>query len=95
VLIDAGSIPLGNVSAGNGQNGIAVAGPAAKFITFNTFGGLLAFKGAAPNGNDGLLVTSAGGGNLARRMCSRETRITASSWPERHPGSPSTRTSPA
>ena len=31
-----------------------------------TFGGLLAFKGAAPNGNDGLLVTFTGGGNLAR-----------------------------
>ena len=61
-----GVIPLGNVSAGNGRNGITVAGMARKFITFNTFGGLLAFKGAAPNGNDGLLVTSAGGDNLAR-----------------------------
>ncbi len=61
-----GVIPLGNVSAGNGQNGIAVTGTARKFITFNTFGGLLAFKGAAPNGNDGLLVTSTGGDNVAR-----------------------------
>jgi parallel beta-helix repeat protein len=61
-----GVIPLGNVSAGNGANGIAVTGRAHGFITFNTFGGLLAFKGAAPNGNDGLLVTSTGGHNLAR-----------------------------
>jgi parallel beta-helix repeat protein len=61
-----GVIPLGNVSAGNGRNGIAVTGTARKFITFNTFGGLLAFKGAAPNGNDGLFITSTGGDNLAR-----------------------------
>ena len=61
-----GVIPLGNVSAGNGQNGIEVAGTVSGFTTFNTFGGLLAFKGAAPNGNDGLLITSTGGSNLAR-----------------------------
>jgi parallel beta-helix repeat protein len=61
-----GVIPLGNVSAGNGRNGIEVTGKSRKFVTFNTFGGLLAFKGAAPNGNDGLLITSTGGSNLAR-----------------------------
>ena len=61
-----GVIPLGNVSAGNGRNGIEVTGRSRGFVTFNTFGGLLAFKGAAPNGNDGLLVTSTGGNNLAR-----------------------------
>jgi parallel beta-helix repeat protein len=61
-----GVIPLGNVSAGNGANGIAVTGRVHGFVTFNTFGGLLAFKGAAPNRNDGLLVTSTGGDNLAR-----------------------------
>jgi len=61
-----GVIPLGNVSAGNGRNGIEVTGTVHGFITFNTFGGLLAFKGAAPNGNDGLLITSTGGGNLVR-----------------------------
>jgi len=61
-----GVIPLGNVSAGNGANGIEVAGRAHGFVTFNTFGGLLAFKGAAPNGHDGLLITSTGGDNLAR-----------------------------
>ncbi|HEY1429432.1 MAG TPA: right-handed parallel beta-helix repeat-containing protein [Candidatus Tumulicola sp.] len=61
-----GVIPLGNVSAGNTKNGIEVAGTAAGFITFNTFGGLLAFKGAAPNGNDGLLITSTGGDQTVR-----------------------------
>ena len=61
-----GVIPLGNVSSGNGRNGVEVAGRARGFVTFNTFAGLLAFKGAAPNGNDGLLVTSTGGDNLAR-----------------------------
>jgi parallel beta-helix repeat protein len=61
-----GVIPLGNVAAGNGRNGIEVTGRVHGFITFNTFGGLLAFKGAAPNGNDGLLITATGGGNVAR-----------------------------
>jgi parallel beta-helix repeat protein len=61
-----GVIPLGNVSAGNGRNGIEVTGRVRGFITFNTFGGLLAFKGAAPNGNDGLLITSTGGDNTVR-----------------------------
>ncbi len=35
-----GVIPLGNVSAGNGRNGIEVTGTAHGFVTFNTFGGL-------------------------------------------------------
>ncbi len=61
-----GVIPLGNVSAGNGLNGIAVLGKSHGFVTFNTFGGLLAFKGAAPNGLNGLLITSTGGDNLVR-----------------------------
>ena len=61
-----GVIPLGNVSAGNGRNGIEVAGKVSGFTTFNTFGGLLAFKGAAPNGRDGLLITATGGNNLVR-----------------------------
>jgi parallel beta-helix repeat protein len=61
-----GVIPLGNVSAGNGRNGIEVAGRARNFTTFNTFGGLHAFGGAAPNGRDGILITSSGRGNLVR-----------------------------
>jgi hypothetical protein len=61
-----GVIPLGNVSAGNHLNGIEVRDTASGFLTFNTFGGLLAFKGAAANGNDGLLITSVGGNNEAR-----------------------------
>ena len=74
ILVDAtsknthvgGVIPLGNVSAGNGLNGIAVLGKARGFVTFNTFGGLLAFKGKAPNGLNGVLITSTGGDNLVR-----------------------------
>ena len=61
-----GVIPLGNVSAGNGRNGIEVAGRARTFTTFNTFGGLHAFGAAAPNGRDGVLITSSGRGNLVR-----------------------------
>ena len=56
-----GVIPLGNVSAGNGQNGIEVRDTASNLISFNTFGGLFAFGGAAANGNDGMLITSTGG----------------------------------
>ena len=61
-----GVIPLGNVSAGNGQNGIYVTDTVSGFITFNTFGGLFAFQGAAPNGNDGILIDSTGGNNTIR-----------------------------
>lgn len=61
-----GVIPLGNVSAANGANGVAVKGKASGFTTFNTFGGLLAFKGAAPNADNGLLITSTGGDQLVR-----------------------------
>ncbi len=61
-----GVIPLGNVSAGNGANGIEVTGRVRGFVTFNTFGGLYAFGGAAPNGNDGVLITSTGGDNTVR-----------------------------
>jgi hypothetical protein len=61
-----GVIPLGNVSAGNGRNGIEVTGRVSGFTTFNTFGGLVAFGGAAPNGRDGLLITATGGNNLVR-----------------------------
>jgi len=43
-----------------------VLGKSRGFVTFNTFGGLLAFKGAAPNGLNGLLITSTGGNNLVR-----------------------------
>ncbi len=61
-----GVIPLGNVAAGNTKNGIEVTGTVAGFTTFNTFGGLLAFKGAAPNGNDGVLITATGGSQTVR-----------------------------
>jgi parallel beta-helix repeat protein len=61
-----GIIPLGNVSAGNGRDGIRVAGTASGFTTFNTFGGLYAFQGAAPNGGNGITIDSTGLNNLIR-----------------------------
>jgi parallel beta-helix repeat protein len=61
-----GVIPLGNVSGGNALNGIEVKDKVRGFISFNTFGGLFAFAGAAPNGGDGILITSSGGNNLLR-----------------------------
>ena len=39
-----GPIPLGNVDAANGQNGIVVQDTASYFTTYNTFAGLAAFS---------------------------------------------------
>lgn len=61
-----GVIPLGNVSAANHLDGINVSGTVSGFTTFNTFGGLFAFKGAAPNGRNGITITATGGNNLVR-----------------------------
>jgi trimeric autotransporter adhesin len=61
-----GVIPLGNVISGNIRNGIEVSGKASGFVSFNTFAGTYAFGDAAPNGRDGILVTSTGGDNLIR-----------------------------
>ncbi|MDD5200327.1 MAG: right-handed parallel beta-helix repeat-containing protein [Terrimicrobiaceae bacterium] len=61
-----GVIPLGNVISGNARNGIAVRGTASGFISFNTFGGGFAFGLAAPNGRNGILITSTGGNNTVR-----------------------------
>ena len=61
-----GVIPLGNVNAGNDGNGIAVTDKAKQFITFNTFAGLTAFGGIAPNKKSGILISSSGGKNEVR-----------------------------
>jgi hypothetical protein len=55
-----GPIPLGNVCSGNKLNRIYVTDNASSFTTYNTFGGLYAFVGAAPNGHNGLLIDSSG-----------------------------------
>ncbi len=61
-----GVIPLGNVVSGNDRNGIEVRDTASGFTSFNTFDGIFAFAGAAPNRLDGTLITSSGGNNLIR-----------------------------
>ncbi len=61
-----GVIPLGNVISGNNHNGIEVSDSASGVTSFNTFAGIYAFGGAAPNKGDGILVTSNGGNNLIR-----------------------------
>jgi parallel beta-helix repeat protein len=63
-----GPIPLGNVDAANGQNGIVVSNTASFFTSYNTFCGLAAFSDNPTfgNGADGMLLTSTGGNILIR-----------------------------
>jgi hypothetical protein len=61
-----GVLPLGNVISGNNGNGVEVRDAATGFVSFNTFAGLFAFSGVAPNRLDGILITSSGGNNLIR-----------------------------
>lgn len=62
-----GVIPLGNIVAANGRNGVEIAGTASGTVVFNTFCGLPAFVDTAVgNALDGILVTSTGGNNLLR-----------------------------
>jgi len=62
-----GVIPLGNIVAANGANGVEIAGTASGTVVFNTFCGLPAFVDAAVgNAGDGILITSTGGNNLLR-----------------------------
>ncbi len=61
-----GPIPLGNVNSGNNRYGIEVAGKASGFVAFNSFVGMVAFGGAAPNRLDGVRITSTGGNNVIR-----------------------------
>ncbi|MEO6810234.1 MAG: right-handed parallel beta-helix repeat-containing protein, partial [Isosphaeraceae bacterium] len=61
-----GVIPLGNVISGNNRNGTEVRDTASGVTSFNTFAGIFAFAGAAPNRRNGFLFTSSGGNNLVR-----------------------------
>jgi trimeric autotransporter adhesin len=62
-----GIIPLGNVISGDAFNGILVRDQASGFVSFNTFTGVPAFQNfPAPNGLDGILITSTGGNNTIR-----------------------------
>lgn len=57
------NIPLGDVVAANGLNGIEVAGSASRTIIANAFAGVAAFHPTAQVGNhlDGILITTTGG----------------------------------
>jgi len=57
-------IPLGSVISGNLKNGIEVCDTSSGFTSFNSFVGGLAFGSAAPNGQDGIKISSSGGNNL-------------------------------
>src|SRR5262249_22368862 len=62
------NIPLGNVTAANGRNGVEVADSASRTLLMNTVGGIAALNPSAQVGNhgNGLLVTSDGGNNFFR-----------------------------
>lgn len=64
--IVGGPIPLGNVNSGNNRYGIEVAGRASGFVAFNSFVGMVAFGGSAPNRLDGIRITATGGDNTIR-----------------------------
>lgn len=61
-----GVIPLGNVTGGNAFNGIHITDTASHVTSFNTFAGVFAFQGAAPNGMNGMLIDSTGGSQSVR-----------------------------
>ncbi len=64
--IVGGVIPLGNVNSGNNRYGIEVKGKATGFVAFNSFVGMVAFGGTAPNRLDGIHITATGGNNTIR-----------------------------
>lgn len=66
-----GVVPLGNVVAASGRNGVEIADTASGVVVFNPFIGLPAFLDN-PVGNvlDGILITSTGGNNLIRMTIS-------------------------
>ena len=63
-----GFIPVGNVTAANGQHGVEIRDTARGIIAFNTFAGLGAFNDSTGLGNqqDGFHITSTGGNNVLR-----------------------------
>jgi parallel beta-helix repeat protein len=61
-----GPIPMGNGISGNNRHGIELRDSVGSFTSFNTFAGLYAFGGAAPNRLNGIEITATGGNNLIR-----------------------------
>ena len=58
-----GVIPLGNVVSGNNRNGIYLTDNSQGVISFNTFCGVYAFGGAAPNKQNGILIDTYSSGH--------------------------------
>jgi hypothetical protein len=73
--IVGGVIPLGNVVSGNKLNGIHVSETAKEFETYNTFGGLFAFGGAAPNGSNGILFDGEGTNMIIGKSSDGRTNV--------------------
>jgi len=71
VVTVGGVIPLGNVISGNNGNGIHLSADSTGFETYNTFGGLFAFGGAAPNQQNGLLIDKQSGGHKIGKSATR------------------------
>ena len=58
-----GVIPLGNVLSGNNGNGIYLTDNSQEVISFNSFCGIYAFGGAAPNKQNGILIDTHSSGH--------------------------------
>ncbi len=65
-----GPIPLGNVAAANGQNGILLQDKTSYFTSESTFCGVSAFGSQTNlgNGAEGMLITATGGHNVLAPM---------------------------
>lgn len=59
-----GPIPLGNVFSGNLLSGTSIQDEASGTTNYNTFAGIYAFQGAAPNGLNGISISSSGENNI-------------------------------
>jgi hypothetical protein len=72
-----GVIPLGNVAAANGGNGVEIRDTVSGTVVFNTFAGLAAFQDYSNlgNGRDGMLITSTGGNNIIRTNVVANNRL--------------------
>ena len=66
-----GVIPLGNVISGNLGNGIHLSEDSNGFESYNTFAGLFAFGGAAPNHLNGMLIDNVSNNSVIGKVVDR------------------------